>query len=179
MNLSTLLLLVFLVGMWAALLVGPIIQRRGSGGTRRGDSMKSFQRQLSVLDQNQNRHGRDDRIRSLAAVSNSRAAALRRPAAAQQAPVRGRQAAQRRKHIVTLLAGVAFSFLVLCFLGGTVFLVGLVVSMALLISYVGLMFHLLGTQAEREMKVAFLPHHNHGAEPTALLQLREASAGRR
>ncbi|MFN0027944.1 MAG: hypothetical protein ACKV2O_12305 [Acidimicrobiales bacterium] len=98
---------------------------------------------------------------------------MRRP------PLRGRAAARRRKHIVAALCGVSFVFLVASFLGSGLFFWGFVVSAGLLIGYLTLMFHLLGSQAEREMKVAFLPHNNAGAEPTALLQLREAAAGRR
>jgi hypothetical protein len=92
---------------------------------------------------------------------------------------RARIAAQRRKHIVTVLAGLTFSFLVLSFLKGGLFVGLFLLAAALLVGYLALMFHLLGTQAEREMKVAFLPHRDAGAEPTALLHLREAAAGRR
>lgn len=174
MNLSTLLVLVFLVGMWVALLVGPALFRRGSGGSRRGDSIRSFQHQLSALEHNRMRTGRP---RSLAGSATLR----RLPDPRMQArrkPLRGRAAAARRKHIVSGLSAVAFSCLVLSFVASAVFFWGFVSAAALLIGYLGLMFHLLGSQAEREMKVAFLPHANPGAEPTALLQLREASAGR-
>lgn len=174
MNLSTLLVLVFLVGMWVALLVGPVLQHRGSGGSRGGDSIKSFQRQLSVLDRNQ---GARSGVRPLG--GQGRAVPAARFAGPRPAQTRARAAAHRRKRIVTVLAGLTFSFLVLSFLKGGLFVGAFLVCGALLIGYLALMFHLLGTQAEREMKVAFLPHRDAGAEPTALLHLREASVGRR
>lgn len=179
MNLSTLLVLVFLVGMWVALLIGPVLQRRGSGGNRGGDSIKSFQRQLSVLDRN--RGGRTGMNRSLASVSGRslNGSLPTRTMPLRPAQTRARMAAQRRKRIVTVLGGLTFTFLLLSFLKGGLFVALFVLSAALLVGYLALMFHLLGTQAEREMKVAFLPHRNAGAEPTTLLHLREASAGRR
>lgn len=136
----------------------------------------SFQQQLSALDHNRGRAGR---MRPLASPTNVRRLPDRRPPVEPRTPLRGRAAAQRRKHIVGSLCSVSFTFLVLSFLGSGLFFWGFVASAALLIAYLGLMFHLLGSQAEREMKVAFLPHNNAGAEPTALLQLREAAAGRR
>ncbi|MEZ5232182.1 MAG: hypothetical protein AB7W59_10180 [Acidimicrobiia bacterium] len=175
MNLSTLLVLVFLVGMWVALLIGPVLRHRGAGGNRGGDSIKSFQRQLSVLDRS--RPGRSAMVRPLASSPAGRSTIGRAPVRPSQS--RARMAAQRRKRIVTVLAGSTFTFLVLSFLSGGLFVGLFLVSAALLVSYLALMFHLLGTQAEREMKVAFLPHRDAGAEPTALLHLREASGGRR
>ena len=90
----------------------------------------------------------------------------------------GLEAAQRRRRIISVLAGLSGTFLLLSFLSGGVFVVLLGLSAVLLVGYLALMFHLLGTQAEREMKVAFLPHRASGAGSTDLLHLREAS-GRR
>ncbi len=135
----------------------------------------SFQQHLSALDHNRGRAGR---IRPLASPTNVRRLPDRRPPT-RRTPLRGRAAAQRRKHIVSALCAVSFTTLVLSFVGGGLFFWAFVVSAVLLMGYLALMFHLLGSQAEREMKVAFLPHNNAGAEPTALLQLREAAAGRR
>lgn len=182
MNLSTLLVLVFLVGMWAALLVGPIVQNRGSGN-KGGDSIKSFQRQLAVLDRS--RPGRPAMVRSLSTAPSARrqraeaqAAALRQPVRASQA--RARAAALRRRQIVTVLSGAAFTSLMLALVvGGSPFVVLFALSSLLLVGYLALMFQVLHRQAEREMKVAFLPHRNAGAEPTVLLQLREAAAQHR
>lgn len=179
MNLSTLLVLVFLVGMWVALLAGPVLQNRGSGGVRSGDSIKSFQRQLSVLERRQ--PGRSAMVRPLASAPSARRAGERVVAGPVRAPGgrRARQAAQRRRRIVTGLCGLTFTMVVLAFARGGVFVPLFFAFGALLVSYVALMFHLLRSQAEREMKVAFLPHRNAGAEPTALLQLREAAYARR
>ena len=144
MNLSTLLVLVFLVGMWIALLVGPVLLRRSSGGSRRGDSIMSFQQELSTLDRNRGRAGR---MRPMASPTNVRRLPDRRPPVARRNPLRGRAAAQRRKHIVGSLCGVSFTLLVLSFVGSGLFFWGFVASAALLIAYLGLMFHLLGSQA--------------------------------
>jgi len=95
------------------------------------------------------------------------------------AQARARMAAQRRKRIVTVLGGLTLSFLLLAFIAGGLFVALFVASAVALVGYLALMFHLLGTHAEREMKVAFLPHRDAGAEPTSLLQLRQASSGRR
>lgn len=180
MNLSTLLVLVFLVGMWAALALGPIVQRRGPGN-RSGDSIKSFQRTLSVLDRS--RPGRPAMVRSLSTAPSARrmqaeAQAARQPVRASQ--VRARAAAFRRRQIVTVLSGVAFTSVVLALVvGGRIFIALFALSSALLVGYLALMFQVLHRQAEREMKVAFLPHRDAGAEPTVLLQLREAASQNR
>jgi len=171
-NLSTLLVLVFLVGMWAALLIGPVLQHRGSGGNRGGRSVQSFQRQLSVLDRNRN--SRSGLIRPVAPYPSGRGV-VHPPLAGMAARSRSRQAAQRRRRIISVLAGLSGTFLLLSFLSGGVFVVLLGLSAVLLVGYLALMFHLLGTQAEREMKVAFLPHRASGAGSTDLLHLREAS----
>jgi hypothetical protein len=173
-NLSTLLVLVFLVGMWVALLAGPVLQNRGNGN-RGGDSIKSFQRQLAVLDRS--RPGRPAMVRSLSsapsAMRQQAEAAARRTAPAQ---ARARWAAQRRRRIVTVLSGAAMTSLALSVILSGPFLYLFMLSSALLVGYLALMFQVLHRQAEREMKVAFLPHRNAGAEPTMLLQLREAAA---
>jgi hypothetical protein len=173
-NLSTLLVLVFLVGMWAALLVGPVLQHRGSGGNRGGRSVQSFQRQLSVLDRN--RTSRSGLIRPVPTLSAR--GVVHPPLGRVSARSRSRLAAQRRRRIISVLAGLSGTFLLLSFLRGGVFVVLLGVSAVLLVGYLALMFHLLGTQAEREMKVAFLPHRTSGTGSTDLLHLREVS-GRR
>jgi len=173
-NLSTLLVLVFLVGMWAALLVGPVLQHRGSGGNRGGRSVHSFQRQLSVLDRN--RTSRSGLIRPVPSFSPR--GVVHPPLGRMSARSRSRLAAQRRRRIISVLAGLSGTFLLLSLLRGGVFVVLLGLSAVLLVGYLALMFHLLGTQAEREMKVAFLPHRTAGAGSTDLLHLREVS-GRR
>lgn len=179
MNLSTLLVLVFLVGMWVALLAGPVLQSRGSGGTRGGDSIKSFQRQLSMLERRS--PDRSSMVRPLASAPSVRRVGERPSVGANRVPGghRARLAAQRRRRIVTGLSGLTFTMIVLAFAKGGLFIPLFFVFGGLLVAYVALMFHLLRSQAEREMKVAFLPHRNSGAEPTALLELREAAFGRR
>ena len=92
---------------------------------------------------------------------------------------RARMAAQRRKMIVTVLSGSTFTFLLLSFIQGGLFVPLCIVSAVLTVGYVGLMVYLLGAHAEREMKVAFLPHRGRVAPQSRPVQLREASSGRR
>lgn len=187
-SLGTLLVLVFLVGMWVALLAGPVVQSRQSGG-RGGDSIKSFQRQLAVLDRS--RPGRPGAMSSAARRGDVLRADLPRPGAPRRTttaamPVerrtsrtRARQAAQRRRRIMVTLGAAVVTSLLLWAVSGGVFLWLFLLSLASLGGYVGLMVYVLRLQAEREMKVAFLPHRDAGAEPTTLLEYREAAHGRR
>jgi hypothetical protein len=175
-NLSTLLVLVFLVGMWVALLAGPVLQNRGNPN-RGGDSIKTFQRQLAVLDRS--RPGRPAMVRSLASAPSALRQQAEAAAARQSlrpAQMRARWAAQRRRRIVTVLSGATMTTLALSVILSGPFFYLFMLSSALLVGYLALMFQMLHRQAEREMKVAFLPHRNAGAEPTMLLQLREATA---
>jgi hypothetical protein len=72
--------------------------------------------------------------------------------------------------------------MVVATLGGAVVVGGWFVALhvladALLITYVVLVLRTVRLAAEREIKVAFLPHRQSGAEPTALL--RDVARARR
>ncbi len=92
---------------------------------------------------------------------------------------KARQAALRRRRIVMTLAGAVVTSLLLWVTFGGLFLWAFLGSLAMLGGYLGLMVYVLRLQAEQEMKVAFLPHRDAGAEPTALLEYREAAQSRR
>jgi len=92
------------------------------------------------------------------------------PPTARRLPSSGQLAAQRRRRVLgLLLASVVITLLAAFVLGGWFVLANLVVD-AMLVGYLVLMVRTLRIHAEREMKVAFLPHRASGAEPTTLLQ---------
>lgn len=92
---------------------------------------------------------------------------------------RARLAEQRRRRIVIVLGACTLSFLLLSLLKGGMFVLLFGLAAALLVGYLGLVFRLLGTQAEREMKVAFLPHRAPAAARVPVTPLRQVSGGRR
>jgi hypothetical protein len=75
---------------------------------------------------------------------------------------------RRREVLYTLVAASALSFLMAIGLGGPVLLLHLLIDVAL-ITYVGMLIRLQKAKAEREIKVAFLPHGGEGASATELL----------
>ena len=85
--LITLLIIIFLVAMWAAVLAAPLLQSRGQQQFRGGDSIKTFQRQLATLDRSGSDVFCDRRRRSLPTLQPRRAVPqLRRASAAQWRP---------------------------------------------------------------------------------------------
>jgi hypothetical protein len=75
---------------------------------------------------------------------------------------------RRREVLYTLLAASAVSLLMALGLGGPVLMLHLLIDVAL-IGYVLLLIRLQKAKAEREIKVAFLPHGGEGASATELL----------
>ncbi len=165
--LITLLIIIFLVAMWAAVLAAPLLRSRGQQQYRGGDSIKTFQRQLATLD----RSGSGEVLRGAGVVS--RPTLLPQPARYPQQTRRasaGQMAAQRRRRVFTLLTATAVLSLALAFLlDGPFVWLHLLVD-GLLAGYVVLVFHTMRTHAEREMNVAFLPHADTVAEPVVLLR---------
>ncbi len=108
--------------------------------------------------------------------SASRPTDLRSPAASGAMPTQAATRRHRRRQLLYgLLGAVAVTFLVGTGVGGAAWGVFLL-SFVALIAYVVSLIQVQKRAAEREIKVAFLPHTNVGAEPTALL--REGIAGR-
>jgi hypothetical protein len=151
---ATLLTIVFLIAMWVAVLAAPVLRNRSSAanrpGNRGGDSIKTFQRQLATLEK----------------ATPYRAPLVRSSGASRRAASVGRPETARP----SLTAGLALT------VSGWFVLLHLLTD-GLLVAYVVLLTRTLRLAAEREMKVAFLPHRNPGAEPTALLQ-QAAGRGR-
>ena len=75
---------------------------------------------------------------------------------------------RRREVLYTLFAASGLSLLMAVGLGGPVLALHLLIDVAL-ITYVGLLIRLQKAKAEREIKVAFLPHGGEGVAPSELL----------
>jgi len=75
---------------------------------------------------------------------------------------------RRRQVLYTLLAASGLSFLMAVGLGGPVLALHVLIDVAL-VAYVAMLIRLQKAKAEREIKVAFLPHGGEGASATELL----------
>jgi hypothetical protein len=159
---TTLLVLVILGLIWAAVLVPPYLQNRRE--SRPGDSIASFRRQLSVLE----RATPEGRARATVTRIDSRpewspapqmAAAYRpaRPARPAYRPASTMSAARKRRRDVflTLLGAVGVTFLGAIALGGMVWMLHLVVDAAFA-GYVALLVKIQQETAEKDLKVRFL-----------------------
>lgn len=168
---TTLLVLVILGLIWAAVLVPPYLQNRREH--RPGDSIASFRHQLSVLE----RATPEGRARSTyrrevahdwdtprAAYAPARRPVATRAAMARPAPVGMRPSASVRKRrrdiFLTLLAAVPVTFLLAFAMGGAVWGLHLLVDVAF-VGYVALLIKIQQETAEKELKVRFL-------QPTSL-----------
>jgi hypothetical protein len=167
---TTVLVLVILGLIWGFVLIPPYLQNRRE--SRPSDSIASFRQQLSVLERttpgsgsgNLSRLdvGRYDiprydprsNVSQLAARPRPGQGPSRRPSAAamRRAEVRRR----RRDVFVTLLGAVGVSFLLAVVLGGSVWMLHVVIDVAFL-AYVAMLVSIQQQSAEREMKVRHLP----------------------
>lgn len=180
------LALVILAGMWVLVLVPPFLKNRAT--PLAGNSVEHFQRQLSVLERTgSGGMAPDGKISPLRAsqtpvIGRTRAVDHTVSHIHAQSQVRGqsrvatgrhaaREAAKQRRRVVlySLVAAVVVTFALWVNSGG-VFLVLNVAADVLLVTFIGLLIRSQRLQAEREMKVAFLPHQDAGAEPTVLLR---------
>ena len=179
------MVLLVLVGLWAAVLIPPAVRARAEG--RPGDSIHNFKRQLSVLRRTGPHAGRaaggDHWYRSsqptLTPVHGPLRGARTAPMAAYRAPVRAMRPAsassaarsrtiRRRRDILTALLVAVVSTLAL----GLLFSIGImliahVVADILLVAYVALLIHQRNVAAERDLKVRFLPQP-HRIDPALL-----------
>ena len=169
------LVLVILAAIWAAVLLPPYLQNRRE--TRPGDSIATFRTQLSVLE----RATPGGRSASLARLDVGRyeppryvpPAARRaagRPAPSQAAMRRAEVRRRRRDVFLTLLGAVGVTFLLAVVLGGSVWMLHLVVDVAFL-AYVGMLVSLQQQAAEKDEKVRYLaPTQRRAPEPQLLLR---------
>lgn len=183
-SVTTVLVLVILAMIWAAVLVPPYLQNRRE--SRPGDSIASFRAQLNVLE----RTTPGGRSRALArleagqqqadrrlvagyaarqvAPATMRRSALGRPgsAAARRAEARRR----RRDVFLTLLGAVGVTFVLALAMGGMVWMLHLAIDAAF-VAYVGMLIKIQQTTAERAMKVRYLqPASSRLSEPQLLLR---------
>jgi hypothetical protein len=87
------------------------------------------------------------------------------------ASVLARRAARKRRRdiLYTLMAACGVTLVLTFGIGGPAFFLFLL-SLAALVGYVFLLIQMQKSKAEREIKVAFLPHQNAEAEPSRLLE---------
>jgi hypothetical protein len=163
---TTVLVLVILGLIWAAVLVPPYLQNRREH--RPGDSIASFRHQLAVIE----RATPEGRARSTTRIDAARfdapryaptraaaygptqrpvSPAARRPLGGPQADIR-----KRRKDVFLTLLGVAgVTFLLAIALGGSIWMLHLLADVAL-IGYVGMLVRVQQLSSERDVKVRFL-----------------------
>lgn len=167
MTIVTLFLLVFLAVMWAAVLAAPVMLNRRRG-VRSGDTVKTFQQQLALL-------GRSNARPTSLIPPLGKSRPVIRPTSA---GVSGAQlAAQRRRRVFCSLVGAVVATMLGAWVFGGLFVPLQLLADLLLIAYIGMAVRIVRVAAEQEMKVAFLPHRNPGAQPTQLL--REVAQSRR
>jgi len=156
----TLLVLFILAVIWAAVLLPPYLQNRSE--SRPADSISSFQRQLSVLEQ-----------RTVVVNPSLQRTAAGRSLQYDVAPsmrLSRNEAKKRRRDVLFTLAGAAgVTFLMALMLGGPVWGLNLVCDL-LLGGYVLLLIQLQQRAMERDSKVRYLPSHSVRAEPAMLLR---------
>lgn len=160
---TTVLVLVILGLIWAAVLVPPYLQNRREH--RPGDSIASFRHQLAVIE----RATPEGRARFSTRADVARFDAPRyAPAQVAYAPRQGRpkpstarrdpraEVRKRRRDVfVTLLGAAAVTFLLALVMGGTVWMLHFVIDAAL-VGYVGLLLKFQQMASDRELKVRFL-----------------------
>lgn len=168
------LVLVILALIWAAVLVPPYLQNRRE--TRPGDSIATFRTQLSVLE----RTTPGGRSGSLARLDVGRyeapryvpPAARRRPAASpSQVAMRRAEARRRRRDVfLTLLGAVGVTLVLAVALGGSVWMLHLLVDVVFA-GYVIMLVSLQQQSIQAEQKVRYLrPAPNRAPEPQLLLR---------
>jgi len=154
------LVLFILAVIWAAVLLPPYLQNRSE--SRPADSISSFQRQLSVLEQ-----------RTVVVNPSLQRTAAGRSLQYDVAPsmrLSRNEAKTRPRDVLFTLAGAAgVTFLMALMLGGPVWGLNLVCDL-LLGGYVLLLIQLQQRAMERDSKVRYLPSPSVRAEPAMLLR---------
>jgi hypothetical protein len=170
---TTVLVLVILALIWAAVLVPPYLQNRRE--TRPGDSIATFRTQLSVLE----RTTPGGRSGSLARLDVGRydapryvpPSARRRPAGPSHAAMRRAEVRRRRRDVfLTLLGAVGVTLVLAVLLGGSVWMLQLVVDVVFA-GYVMMLVSLQQQTMQTEEKVRYLrPAPQRAPEPQLLLR---------
>lgn len=163
------MVIVILAVMWICLLLPPWL--RGRAESRPTDSVRSFRRQLTVLEKATPGYVAPKSVAVPTRSGGIVQSISRTVPAGQRASVMSRsQAYKRRREIVTYLAGAAVLSLALVpFTRTSMLLVHLVID-ALLVAYLGLLARARHIAAEREVKLRYLPQGGDVADPVRLLQ---------
>jgi hypothetical protein len=162
---TTVLVLVILAAIWAAVLVPPYPQNRRE--TRPGDSIASFRSQLSVLERTTPGSRSNVSRFDVGRYEVPRYAPNARRSGA--APVALRRAAARRRRrdvFLTLFGAVGVTFVLAVALGGSVWMLHLLVDV-LFGAYVLLLISLQQQSVEREEKVRYLAPARSVGRPSA------------
>ncbi len=176
----TLLVLVILAVIWAAVLLPPYLQNRSE--SRPADSISTFRNQLSVLERRStmvtpgvpSRYGPAQPMRA--------AAPARRPATrsvapqAQRARLARMEAKRRRRDILLTLLAASGLTLVLGLVMAPVLLLHLAIDV-LLGAYVALLVRQRRIAEERSVKVRYLAPAARGSQPQPQLALRRSANG--
>lgn len=162
------LVLVVLGLIWGFVLVPPYLQTRRE--SRPGDSIASFRQQLNVLERT-TPGGRSSNLarldvgrydiprhnpRSNVAQLAGRPPARRRPAPSQAAMRRAEIRRRRRDVFVTLLGAVGVTLVLAVALGGSVWMLNVVVDVAF-VAYVAMLVSIQQQTAEKDLKVRYMP----------------------
>ena len=163
----TLLVLIILVLIWAAVLLPPYLQNRSE--SRPADSISSFQKQLSVLERRSNTIGGGSHTAGTVTRIGSSA-----PSYSAIRMTRS-EAKRRRRDVLFTLAGAAgLTFLMALMLGGSVWMLQLLCDV-MLAAYVVLLVQTTQRAAERDLKVRYLPNRPARTPEPALLLRRSGS----
>lgn len=174
---TTVLVLVILAAIWAAVLLPPYLQNRRE--TRPGDSIATFRTQLSVLERTtpggRARSAGPDRreVPRYSSTPGYSAPPVRRapaPVAMSKSEVRRR----RRDVFLTLLGAVGVTFVLAIAMGGSVWMLHLAVDVAFA-GYVGLLVKLQQDTVEKDEKVRYIQPAPRRSAPEPLLLRRSGS----
>ena len=167
------LVLVILAAIWAAVLVPPYLQNRRE--TRPGDSIATFRSQLSVLERT-TPGGRVGNVTRLdVARRDPQRTAGPRPAPSAAAMRRAEARRRRRDVFLTLLGAVGVTFVLALALGGSVWMLHLLVDLVFG-AYVLLLVSLQQQSVEREEKVRYLEPTRPVVRPDQQVLLRRSGS---
>jgi hypothetical protein len=176
---TTLLVLVILGLIWGFVLIPPYLQSRRE--SRPGDSIASFRQQLHVLE----RTTPGDRSSNLSRLDVGRYDVPRYDPRSNVAQLAGRPSSaamrraesrrRRRDVFLTLLGAVGVTFLLAVALGGSIWMLHLLVDVVF-VAYVALLVNMQQQSMEKERKVRYLsPTQTRRPAPTQLAVRRYGS----
>jgi hypothetical protein len=173
----TVVVLLILAVIWAAVLLPPWFQNRREN--RPSDSIATFRQQLSVLQRTA--PGYDPELArqpvsvgsAVTSLHAHRAAVAHAQVAVRHAAMRRSEARKRRRDVlVTLVSASATTLGMALLLDGPVWVLHLAID-ALLLGYLALLMQLQQRSLERESKVRYLPRR---ARPEPALLLRRSGS---